>query len=103
MKKRLSPMQIAYWLARINPLTNNFYTEDEAQRHIKSFRKSNLEYWTSRGYSEADAVRLRYEYQSAASKQSAIVKKEHPEYDSVHIEYWLAKGYSYEDAKQKLH
>lgn len=103
MKKHLSPMQIAYWLTRINPRTNMCYTEEEARFHIKSFRKSNIEYWTSRGYSEEDAQRLRHEYQSNASKKGNIVKRQHPEYDSVHIEYWLAKGYSYDDAKQKLH
>lgn len=96
-------MQIAYWLTRINPRTNMFYTEEEARLHIKSFRKSNIEYWTSRGYSEDEAQRLRHDYQSAASKNGNIVKRQHPEYDSVHIEYWLAKGYSREDAAKKLH
>jgi len=61
-KKQDSPMQVQHWLVRINPNTGKLYTEEEAILHIKSFRKSNIEYWLRIGYSKEDAEQLRKDY-----------------------------------------
>ena len=101
-KKNNSPMQVGFWLNKINPKTNKFYTVDEATYHIKTFRKTNIEYWTSRGYSEKDAKENIQNFQKIAGKRGLEERKKHPEYDPVHIEYWLNNGYSLDDAKIQL-
>ena len=95
-------MQIQYWIKKLNPDTGKFYTEQEAAIHIKSFRKSNIEYWLKRGYSVEDAKKLRSEYQKNACQRGVEERRSHPEYNTTSIEYWLAKGYSKEEASEKL-
>lgn len=101
-KPYTSPMQIEFWIKRINPKTQKFYSVDEANFHIRSFRKTNIEYWLVHGYNEKDAKKKLFEHQSLASKAAWKNRPNHPEYSNVHIEYWLAKGYSEKEAKQKL-
>lgn len=102
MKKRKSPMQVSFWLNKINPKTNKLFTENEAILHIKSFRKSNLEYWLTRGYSYEEAKIQQFNFQHQCGKNGNAVLKQNPQKCSTKIEYWLAKGYSYEEAKLQL-
>lgn len=101
-KKNNSPFQIQFWLRKINPATNLLYTEEEAKQHIRSFRKTNIEYWLNKGYSQDEAKLQLVNFQKTSAKYAQIVLKEHPEYQSIHIEYWLKKGYSYDEAVKKL-
>lgn len=101
-KPNSSPMQIGFWLTRINPKTEKIYTEEEAREHIKSFRKSNVQYWTTRGYSEAEAKVKVSEYQKENSQRGHKVLSADPSLRMTRIEYWLKKGYTEEEAKKKL-
>lgn len=101
-KRKESPMQYSFWMKRINPSTGKNYTEDEAKCHIRTFRKSNLEYWTSRGYSIEDAVKMRRQHQKMSGEVAISIGKNHPEWKTTKIEYWLSHGYSLEEARKKL-
>lgn len=101
-KPNSSPMQIGFWLTRINPKTEKIYTEEEAREHIKSFRKSNVQYWTTRGYSESEAKVKVSEYQKENSRRGHKVLAADPSLRLTRIEYWLKKGYTEEEAKKKL-
>ena len=103
-----SPMQIQFWLNKVNPDTGNNYTEEEARIHIKSFRKNSVYYWinkinpdTGNNYTEEEAKIKVSEYQKDTSAESAKYRSEHPEIRNTNIAYWLAKGYSEEEARIK--
>ena len=101
-KPNSSPMQIMFWINKINPKTQQFYTEEEAKYHIRSFRKCNIEYWIERGYSIDDAKQKINDFQCKASQASIKERSNHPEWNSTHIEYWLAKGFNETEAICKL-
>ena len=108
LKKKMpsSPMRYENWLNKINDNTGEFYTVEEAKYKVRSFRKSNLEYWIEKGYSEEDSLKKVKEYQKENSNK--FVKKilENPEKythrTQTQLNYWIEKGYNENDAKQKL-
>ena len=108
VKKKMpsSPMKYENWLNKINEKSGNFYTIEEAKYKVKSFRKSNREYWIEKGYLEEDSLKKVKEYQKENSDKFVNKILENPEKytDRTHtqIGYWLKKGYSLEDAKLKL-
>ena len=59
-----------------------------------------LEYWINRGYSNVDAKKQLYDYQSQFGK--IYDWNNHPEKLNTKIEYWLNKGYSNNEAIDKL-
>lgn len=81
-------------------------TIDEAKYKVKSFRKSNSEYWIEKGYSEEDSLKKVKEYQKENSDKFVNKILQNPEKytdrTQTQIGYWLKKGYSSEDAKLKL-
>ena len=101
-----SPMKIENWLSKINPVTRQNYSREEAEFKIKSFRKLNKEYWTSRGYTDEDAIYEVSKYQKENSKIFIQKMIDNPsDYTSrvpTQIGYYLKKGYSDEESKQML-
>jgi hypothetical protein len=108
IKKKMpsSPMKYENWLSKINEKTGNFYTIDEAKYKVKSFRKSNSEYWIVKGYSEEESLKKVKEYQKENSDKFVNKILTNPEKytarTQTQIGYWLKKGYSSENAKLKL-
>lgn len=108
VKKKMpsSPMKYENWLNKINEKTGNFYTIEEAKYKVKSFRKSNREYWIEKEYSEEDSLKKVKEYQKENSDKfvNKILKnpEKYTDRTQTQIGYWLKKGYSEEDAKLKL-
>lgn len=99
-----SPMKVEHWLSKINPMTNRFYTEDEAKFKIKSHRKLNIEYWINLGYSEKDATVEVSKYQRENGNKFSSKNKKFPEKylgrTWTQIEYWINLGYSIDEAKK---
>lgn len=92
-----------FWLERINPATNTYYTLEEADFERNSRRPIRKEYWIKKGYSESDSMKLAEETKNSNNKKGAkrsassnvrnITSKRRPE-------YFIARGYSKEDAKK---
>jgi G:T-mismatch repair DNA endonuclease (very short patch repair protein) len=92
-----------FWLERINPATNTYYTVEEADFERNSRRPIRKEYWIKKGYSESDSMRLAEETKNSNNKKGAeksassnvrnITSRRRPE-------YFIARGYSKEDAKK---
>ena len=101
-----SPMNINFWLNKINPETNNNYTKEEAEFKIKSQRKLNKEYWLVKGFNENDAIQKVKEYQFKQNQKYVTKQKENPELyknrTTTQLNWWLKQGYTIDEAKQKL-
>lgn len=99
-------MQPEFWLNRINPKTNKLYNFDDALSHIRSFKKCNVEYWTTKGYSEDEAKIRVSKFQKSNSRKFKKIKSSNPQkYDHIYntkIEYWINKGYSEDEAKIRI-
>lgn len=97
-----SPMTIDHWLTKINPSTNSFYTEEEADFKIKSHRKMNIEYWVNHGFSKDEAIIKISEYQRENGNKFSDKNKKSPEKYSdrtwTQLNYWIKQGYSPEEA-----
>lgn len=76
-KKKSSYISYKYYLTKINPDTNQLYTEDEAKKIISQKR-------------------------SISSEKSAIQRRGKTGVTGRSIQYWINKGYSEEDAKNKV-
>ena len=101
-----SPMNISFWLKKINPITNKLYTEEEANFKIKSQRKFNKEYYLVRGYTEEEAREEVYKFQSFLSKKFHVKEKLNPE-KYAHCsprkkEFFMSKGLTEEEAIKAL-
>lgn len=101
-----SPMTINHWLNKINPSTNSLYTREEAEVKIKSHRKTNIEYWLTKGFSKSDAITKVSEYQRENGNKFSNKNKNFPDkyYDRTwtQLNYWIKNGYSEDAAKQIL-
>lgn len=101
-----SPMKIENWLTKINEETGYLYTIEEAKYKIKSFRKSNKEYWIKRGYDEKSSIEMVSMYQKSNSEKLVDKIKKYPEkfkcLRSNQIGYWIKKGLSYEESKSAV-
>jgi len=94
-----SPMQIEYWIKRINPKTKNNYTIEEAKYKIRSQRKINIEYWIERGLSEESAILKIKDFQ----KQNSAKRKKYLGVTWNQYEYWMTKeNMSVDEAKAKV-
>jgi hypothetical protein len=80
---------------------------------IKEIRQEKIEqaknnfqnvpsYWTSRGYSEQEAVEKTQKIQSNRASRAGAKIKANFELNHRKIEYWINKGFSIEEAKKKL-
>lgn len=94
-----TPMQIDYWRKRINPKTDENYTEREALYKIRSQRKLNYEYWIERGLSEEDAKNKAREQQIYNSSR----RKKYLGITWNQYEYWMEKeNISENEAKDRV-
>lgn len=102
-----SPMQIKYWIRLINEQTGKNYTEEEAKYKIKTQRKFNIEYWTSRGYSQEDGLVELKKLQNKIANKALEKAKDDPNFylnrTWNQYKYWMNKhSMSEHDAKIKV-
>lgn len=106
IKMPTSPMKFDNWLTKINEETGNFYTIEESKYKIKTFRKSNKEYWIKNGHNEESAIEMVKMYQKSNSKKLIDKMIKYPEKfkdkKSNQIGYWLKKGLSEEESKYEV-
>lgn len=79
LKNKHSPMVVKNWLNKINPITDNNYTTEEAKYKIRSFRKVNVEYWIERGHSEQETIIKVSEHQIEQNKKYVYKQKYTPQ------------------------
>lgn len=104
-KPKFSPFSKEFWMEKVNPITGENYTQDEAEFHRNTLRPIKKEYWMTRGYSESESIHLSNKVKNdnnskgsiKRSQQSAEFKKST---NKVCVEYWLLQGYTEEEAKQ---
>ena len=105
-KMPTSPFKIENWLNKVNEITGELYTEEEALYKMRSFRKCNKEYWLEKGYSEIESKQLIKEFQKENSIKFIRKSLSNPEKylarTETQLKYWIEKGYSEVDAKEKL-
>lgn len=102
-KPKLSPYSVAFWTTRINPDTNQPFTEKEADFKRNSLRPIRPEYWIVRGYSEQEAVDKASQAKDKNNKAGAAASKnrktEEIRSSSPRCsEYWVARGYTEDEA-----
>jgi hypothetical protein len=101
-----SPMRIENWLNKVNPKTDKYYTLDEAKYKIRSFRKTSVEYWLERGYSDTESLHKVKSFQKENSDRFVSKILENPENytdrTSTQIGYWIRKGYTKTESELKL-
>jgi hypothetical protein len=106
-KKRTSVYSREFWLSKINPKTNIFYTIEEADFERNSRRPIRKEYWIAKGHSEEEAIKIAIETKNKnnnigndiTSKRSIEEKKA---YSKRCREYWTLRGYSEEEAIKNI-
>lgn len=92
-----------FWLEKINPNTNTFYTIEEADYERNSRRPIRKEYWLKNGYSEEES-------QILANNTKSINNKKGSEKSAMSAvrritskrckEYYTTRGYSNTEAKK---
>ena len=104
-----SPYSKKYWLDR-------GLDESKIDKHIKTLRPCNIEYWVKNGYSEEEAI-VQIEGQKMVSLRGCIARfgekegtkkweerevkrSEAGKKGSANLQYWINKGYSEEEAKK---
>lgn len=101
-KKLPSVYSREFWITKINPATNQFYTIEEADFERNSRRPIRKEYWIIRGYCEEEAITLAKNVKDDNNKKGAatdrgILKRVGSQ---MCVEHWIVKGYSEEEAKE---
>lgn len=92
-----------FWLEKINPATNTYYTVDETDFERNSRRPIRKEYWIKKGYSEGKSIQLANEAKEKNNKKGSKNSVITP-FRSVSsrrcIEYYTARGFSTEEAEK---
>lgn len=96
-----SPFSLLYYKDKVNPKTNQIYTEEEAIIQIASYRPNSIHFWVKKGFSLEEAELKRKEFQTSQSQKSAVKRKTQDDILTNQIMYWVKrKGYSEEEAKK---
>jgi len=102
-KNKISPFSREFWKMKINPYTNTFYTDDEADYKRNSQRPIRKEYWMARGYSILEAQEKAKEFKNNNDNNGKKPDKEIFKAMSNNcIDYWILRGYSPEEAKKEI-
>lgn len=101
-----TPMQTKYWLDRINPMTGEKYTIEEAKYKIRSHRIFNKEYWIERGFSEDESIKKAKEEQDKNAEKARNKTLENPDFYKNRTwnqtGYWIKKGMTEIEAREKV-
>lgn len=105
--KNVSPFSVQFWTTKINPRTNEFYTEAEADLERNARRPIRSEYWIQKGLSVEEAELKAKGTKEANNKSGAKASAERG--DNIIrrttkrcAEYWLAKGYNEVNAQEQV-
>ena len=103
-KKILSVYSREYWIQKINPETNSFYTVEEADLERNSRRPIRKEYWIVRGFTEEESVLLAKETKQKnnikGNKSKTVVGNKIGSHKCV--EYWLVRGFTEEESRELI-
>lgn len=99
MKKRITVYNVEYWTSKINPMTNLYYTLDEAEYERNSIRPIKKEYWLKKGYSLNDAIDKAILTKKSNNMKGSSVKNKTSINNNKTTDYWLVRGYDEESAK----
>lgn len=94
-----------YWMSKINPKTNAYYSESEAIYETNVRRPIRKEYWIKKGYTNEEAIQKAIETKDSNNKKGAktqICTELRRASSKRCIEHYLAKGYNYEESKKML-
>jgi len=75
--------------------------QDHSIRKTKHFKNKNS-YWTSLGFSEAEAVEKVKEIQQNNAAKAVVLLRGTNIYSSRSLVFWMRKGYSEEDARNEV-
>lgn len=106
-KPKLSPFSREFWSQKINPETNQFFTEDEAEFKRNSLRPIRPQYWIKKGFSKEEAAEKATQTKNENNRRGARAvknrsKEEIKSFSPRCIEYWVARGYPTSDAKEQV-
>ena len=106
-KKSPSPFSIEFWLSKINPNTNNYYTKTEADYKRNSQRPIRKEYWIEQGYSEEESINLALQQKDSNNKSGSLSSssKDKDYYKSVSPrckEYYMLRGFTEEESIKEV-
>jgi hypothetical protein len=102
-----SPYSRDFWMKQINPKTNVYYTEKEADFERNSRRPIRKEYWIRKGLSESEALIKAQETKESNNKigsnSSNTRDIEEMRSSSKRCkEYWLLRGYAEKEAEYEV-
>jgi len=91
-----------FWITKINPLTNNLYTIEEADFERNSRRPIRKEYWMKKGHTESDSINLAINCKNNNNKKGAESQNSniHKITSKRCTEYYTTRGYSIEESKK---
>lgn len=104
---RLSPFSHKFWINKINPKTNDYYSLEESQFEANKRRPIKKEYWLVKGYTEEESKQLAYKTKCSNNKKGGICSKNinkniKKSVSKRCIEYWLSIGYNFQQAIEKV-
>ncbi len=85
------------WLEKINPVTNTYYTAEDADFERNSRRPIRKEYWIKKGHTEEDAIQLATSTKDNNNKKGSIAAGTSTIRNVSSkrcIDYYIARGYS---------
>lgn len=97
----ISPFSREFWLNRVNPSTNTFYTVEEADYERNVRRPIRKEFWIAKGYSEEDAIQKALNCKHNNNNNGIRAPKDKiKSYDKKTVSYWVLRGCSEDEAKE---
>jgi hypothetical protein len=102
-----SPYSREFWMRKINPKTNKYYTEQEADFERNSRRPMKKEYWMNKGFSEPDAT-IKAKETTITNSKSGHISLANRDLEEIKSsskrckEYWILRGYSEKEAEVEV-
>ena len=106
-KKVHSPFSLEFWLNKINPNTNEIYTEIEADYKRNSQRPIRKEYWLEQGFDLETSIEKALQQKRSNDKSGSLFVKSRNKEEGRSpsprcVEYYLLRGFTEEEATQEI-
>lgn len=102
-----SPFSKEFWLDKINPTTNQKYTEEEANYKRCSQIPTKKEHYLKKGFTEEESIELariqkEKNNKNGAKTRSSQSKEYHRAFSHRCKDYYILRGFTEEEAIQKI-